>query len=432
MPEGPGRHYLCPYRETGIPPGPLSTEQTLPPIDPTQALRSAAEPAAGLRPVDASANRLIDPPAANQFFTAESPPLQVSEMRDQAAVDQLAEEWSALLRHVEHEVFVRPEFVGAWLRSFGTQNPVRLLVAREPDGALAAVLPLLETRCPEFGVRALHSAANVHSCRFDLVARHPFAAAAAFLEYLSADRSWQVLRLIDVPEGAAAWNLLLAAESAGFPVGTWASHRSRYLELPSSTEALRERLSKNLLSGLRRRRRRLMESGRVSLELFTGGPELDARLEELFAVEASGWKGREGTAILQDDQTRRFYREISHAAARGGYLSLYFLRLDGRAIAADLALTYRGRFLSLKFGYDERFARFSPGQQLTLDELDNGISHGLKQFDLLGDDAPWKEDWADRVRPHHWLYLFPRTRTGRALHSAKFKLGPRLKRLLGR
>ncbi len=405
----------------------------LPPIDQSQALRGAAEPASRLESDGPPGlNQLRAPVGREQFLQISAPSLRVSEVRDWAGFDALAIEWEHLLSGLEHEVFARPEFMGAWLRTFAAQSPLRVLVAREEDGSLSAVLPLVETRCPEFGVRALHSAANVHSSRFDLVAKHPGAAATAFIEHLALDPGWQVLRLMHVPDGAAAWNLLRAAEAAHFPVGTWTSHRSRYLQLPPTVEELRGRLSKNLTSGLRRRRRRLLETGAVSLELFTHGPELEARLEELFSVEASGWKGREGTAILQDEQTRRFYREVAHAAARAGYLTLYFLRLDGRAIAADLAFTYRGRFLSLKFGYDEQFARFSPGQLLTEDELHEGIGSGLQEFDLLGDDAPWKEAWADQTRPHHWLYVFPRTRTGRALCSAKFKLAPRLKRLLGR
>lgn len=375
-------------------------------------------------------NEVVRPLPPDDFFGTS--PLVVSELRELGAMSALAAEWSELLAVVDHEVFSRPEFITAWLRSFARPEALRLLVARDGKGVLNGVLPLVETRCPEFGVRALQSAANVHSSRFDLVARDPATAADAFITHLAQDESWGVLRLTDVPEGAACWNLLMAAQSAGFPIGTWNSHQSRHLRLPSTVEALRAGLSKNLLSNLRRRRRRLSELGAVTVEHFTGGPELDTRLEELFRVEASGWKGRQGTAIEQEAQTHGFYREVARAAADGGYLSMYFLRLDGHAIAVDLALRYRGRFLSLKVGYDEAYARFSPGQLLTEDELVQGITEGLTEFDLLGDDAPYKAEWADEIRPHHRLYIFPRTRTGRALCSAKFKLAPRLKRLLGR
>jgi hypothetical protein len=41
----------------------------------------------------------------------------------------------------------------------------------------------------------------------------------------------------------------------------------------------------------------------------------------------------------------------------------------------------------------------------------------------------WKRDWANKVRPHGWLYLFRGTR-GRMVHGLKFRLAPMVKTLL--
>jgi hypothetical protein len=45
---------------------------------------------------------------------------------------------------------------------------------------------------------------------------------------------WDVLRLIDVPQGGAAEALLEAAGSAGLRSGRWASMNSPYIDLPAS------------------------------------------------------------------------------------------------------------------------------------------------------------------------------------------------------
>ncbi|MDQ3262949.1 MAG: GNAT family N-acetyltransferase [Myxococcota bacterium] len=396
--------------------------------------KSGAKPGPQVRTgAAARRNEVAQPQSAQQFFARPAARLEVSELRGLHRLEALGGEWSELLEGIPHEVFSRPELVSAWIRSFAGSGAVRTLVARDAQGKLAAVLPLVEARASELGgVRALCAPGNVHSCRFDFAARDPSAAAGAFMAHLGRDSSWQVLRLTNVAEGAACWNLLFAAEAGNHPIGTWTANRSRHLTLPATVEELRTRLDPTLLANLRRRRRRLAESGEVSLEHFTGGADLDQRLDELFRVEASGWKGREGTAITLDVKTRAFYRDLCHAASRGGYLSLHFLRLNGAAIAADLALAYRGRFLSLKIAYDEALARFGPGQLLTEDMLRHAITQGLTEYDLLGDDAPYKAAWADQVRPHHWLYIFARTTTGRALCSAKFKFAPMVKRLLAR
>jgi hypothetical protein len=61
-------------------------------------------------------------------------------------------------------------------------------------------------------------------------------------------------------------------------------------------------------------------------------------LEKFYALEGSGWKGQRGTAIICNQNTKLFYDEIAKAAAGNGYLSLDFLELNGRPIAAHYAL----------------------------------------------------------------------------------------------
>src|SRR6185503_641417 len=94
-----------------------------------------------------------------------------------------------------------------------------------------------------------------------------------------------------------------AAEAAGFPVGTWESQRSPYLELPSSYDKLLEGMNSHFRANIRRHRRRLESMGAVTVERVTGELLLRDRLEECFAIEQKGWKGLRGTAILQDAKT---------------------------------------------------------------------------------------------------------------------------------
>ena len=118
--------------------------------------------------------------------------------------------------------------------------PWRVLVQNGPSGAMDAAMPLVWQRNRLHGVpvRELSAAANPHSCRFDLLAREPRAAVASFLAQLEAMDDWDVLRLVDVPEGGTGWTLLEAAREAGHPVGTWESLRSPYIPLPESADAL--------------------------------------------------------------------------------------------------------------------------------------------------------------------------------------------------
>src|SRR5262249_43233941 len=151
--------------------------------------------------------------------------------------------------------------------------------------------------------------ANHHSCRFDMVAEDPVAAGKAFFEYIAARQDWDVLRIVDVPEGGQAWHLYEAAISAGFPTGTWESQRSPYLQLPNSESGLQDVVSSQLRSNARRRLRHMEKTGPVRIEKLRDS-DLRSVLDDFFNLERSGWKGRQGTACDQDVQTRTFYTRL--------------------------------------------------------------------------------------------------------------------------
>jgi CelD/BcsL family acetyltransferase involved in cellulose biosynthesis len=307
-----------------------------------------------------------------------------------------------------------------------------VLTLRDGDGRLCAALPLMAERTTLHGVpvRQLSATANPHSCRFDVIAREPEAAAAAFLAHLRAERSWDVLRLTDVPEGGAGWALLSGAKAAGLPTGTWESLQSPYVPLPASREAYLGSLQSKFKANCRRRRRKLEEKGEVTVERVEGGLDLERKLEEGFLLEQSGWKGERGTAMAQEASTRGFYTELAREAAYAGRLSLYYLRVAGRAVAFQYGLTHAGRYFLLKPGYDEGLKECSPGQLLMEEVLGDCIARGLREFDFLGPDMVWKRDWTDKVRRHTWLYVFADSAFGRALCAAKFRWLPAAKERL--
>lgn len=356
----------------------------------------------------------------------------VEELHSREAFVALRTEWDALVAAVRDEPFFRHDFIRAWIDNFAPQSDLRIILLRDGQGRLEAALPLVERRTRVYGlpVRELASAANAHSCRSDLIARDPATAGPAVFEHLSRDRSWDLIRLIDIPDGGAAFSILESARQARFPTGVWESLRSPYVPLagsPGSFEQLQQKLQSKFRANLRRRRRKLEERGAVTVERFDGGLDLEARLEEGFRLEQSGWKGERGTAMAQDAATRGFYRELAQVAEAQQWLTLFFLRLDGRPVAFHYGLTHGGRYFLLKPGYDESLRECSPGQLLLEEVLRDSTGRGQTEFDFLGPDMVWKRDWTSHVRPHSWIYLFRDNAMGRALCNAKFEWVPAAK-----
>ena len=136
----------------------------------------------------------------------------------------------------------------------------------------------------------------------------------------------------------------------------------------------------------------------MTIEVLDGSERLDSLLEEGFAIEASGWKGEQGTAILSSPETRSFYTEVARWAADHGWLRLAFLRLDGRALAFQCGLEDGGTHYFLKGGFDRAFHRFSPGKILVAAMIKRSFEEGLDQFDFGGEEEPFKLEWANGRR----------------------------------
>ena len=353
----------------------------------------------------------------------------VAEVDDRAAFVAMEREWDELVAATDDQFFYRHSFLRVWIDNFAPGEQLRVLTLRDDDGRLDAVLPLVARRSSLYGVpvRMLAAPANTHSCRFDLIARDREAAAAAFTDHLAAERSWDVLWLRDVPEHGNGLALVKAAQARGMPAGISDSLQSPWISLPDSHEQLAQRLSSKFRANVRRRRRRLEERGKVTVERIQGGVALDGQLAEGFALEASGWKGEAGTAIAQDPATHGFYTELARNAADTGKLVLYLMRLDGRPIGFHYALEHGGHYLLLKPAYDEALGECSPGQLLMDEVLRDCIDRGLKVFDFLGPNMRWKRDWADGIRPHHFVHIFRDTPLGHALCKAKFRWLPAAK-----
>jgi CelD/BcsL family acetyltransferase involved in cellulose biosynthesis len=272
--------------------------------------------------------------------------------------------------------------------------------------------------------RLLRSLSDDHSQRWDALLADR-AAAQAIMTRLLVDRSWDVLELRDVPDGATGAELLVeAARAAGCTIGEWPSQRSPLLALPAEGQDAKFR------ANLRRRARRLAEEvGPVSLEIISDGAAADAALDEALRLEAAGWKGTEGTAIACDPALVRMYQGLAHALAERGTLVLVFLRAGERRVAMHFAAVEDGIYYLFKVGSDPTLARFGLGHLLIAEVAREFAARGVRELDFLGDEADWKREWTPRVGNHRWRYVFRPSLRGRALAAWKLHAVPRLKQL---
>lgn len=346
-------------------------------------------------------------------------------------MSRIAADWDDLVSRADEPVpFLRASFLRAWWRAFGRGRP-RLVTVRDPDERLVGGALFGQAWSTLRGVplRELRLASNVHSNRADLLAaagqEHDVGVALARWA-CRARRGWNLLRLEGIPEDSVAlrafrWELA----RLGFPSGGKPHQRSPWIDLADGWDAFEATLAAKWRSNLRNRRKRMAELGEMVHEVVTEArPDLEARVDECFALEAKGWKGAKGSAIDSRAATRRFYRSVASLAAGEGILRLHTLRVGGKLAAFQLDVEAGGVEYVVKIGYDPAFAKLSPGGLLLSDVLRSASARGVRRVDLLGDEMPWKREWSRRARPHRTLLVFGRGAFGHALHALEFLAVP--------
>ena len=120
---------------------------------------------------------------------------------------------------------------------------------------------------------------------------------------------------------------------------------------------------------LRRQEKRLGETGKVEHLVLRNAEELPRWIDEFLALEASGWKGKRGTAFACTEHQRRFATAVFSGAFERGKLTMVGMNLDGRPIARFCLLTTGEGAFAFKTAFDESLRKYGPGTLVVSDVI---------------------------------------------------------------
>ena len=187
------------------------------------------------------------------------------------------------------------------------------------------------------------------------------------------------------------------------------TRQSAFVDIPGSFREFEASMSSKRKSTLRRKKRAAeKEGGPVRTELVVPDPdEIEAPIGRLLRIEARGWKGRGGTSMEADPRFQRFIPELVRRFARTGACRIAFLRIGDCDAAGRLMLEHRATWYEIKIGYDERFARYSPGLLLMHEIFGLACEQGVRRYEFLGLSESWQSFWPHRVRRDEFLAIYP-------------------------
>ena len=112
--------------------------------------------------------------------------------------------------------------------------------------------------------------------------------------------------------------------------------------------------------------RRLQEKGEVSFKSATSIPDVRNAVETFLTLEARGWKGERGTALVCNPVLATFTRTALRRMAGLSRCRIDTMFVDGNPVAMGVVLLSRDQAYFWKIAFDEAYSFASPGVQLTL------------------------------------------------------------------
>lgn len=219
------------------------------------------------------------------------------------------------------------------------------------------------------------------------------------LRYLRTDGPFWPLLKATLDHSGRRYNVLETYDRAGLDVAD-----------PAQT-TLRKLIGKKSASSIRASRRKLGERGTVKHLTARSGETLSAALETFLTLEASGWKGRAGTALLSAGTGHAaFVREAVMQLAGSQRARVDIHSLNGEPVAGTLSI--RGgtdaapNWMPWKTAYDERFIEYGPGS-LTLHDVTESLLQETAKAGtpmMLDSLAVPNSVIANRLWRHRWTF----------------------------
>lgn len=276
---------------------------------------------------------------------------------------------------------VRIHVLAAWHRRAGERVLTGFWALRE-----RRVAPF----CPRFLAAPPYEYAFVASPVID--PEHRDAVLAGFLDTIAKDARLPKVVRLKLLDGESAAPLMAALGARGGRVLTLSESARPFL----SGEADRKR-SGSTGKKLRQDWNRLGALGAAEVVNAREAEAVRAAFDVFLEMELRSWKGANGTALLCNGADAEFARRmIGDLGARNG-ASVALLRVDGRAIAAQVLLYSGSMSYTWKTAFDAAFAKFSPGALLIDKVTDALLSSGVERIESCAtEDSFMAQLWTGR------------------------------------
>jgi len=367
----------------------------------------------------------LRPDEAERDFFRSSNDLVVTVIEEPAGLADLRDEWHGLLKDSDADcLFLTQEWLATWWAHFSRQRTLALVTLRR-QGRLVGLAPFyLHTKT--FGSVLPHRAMDflatgvVGSDYLDVVMRRGYEedVSNALTEFF--ERQQTVVTLSHVNQAwHAASGVVTGLEEAGWTVHRRVIETCPYLTLRGHTwESYLASLGSSHRYNFNRRLKNLHKQGTLVFDLVEKEDQRREALRMLLDLHNRCWDERGGSDAMQTPHELAFHDAFSRLALERGWLRLFVLRLEGRALGALYGFRYGRRFYFYQSGFDPAYRQQSVGMVTMGLAIQHAIMEGAEEYDFLHGTESYKFLWTTESRDLLRIRLFPPSSGGALCRAA--------------
>jgi CelD/BcsL family acetyltransferase involved in cellulose biosynthesis len=303
----------------------------------------------------------------------------------------ISDEWHQLAKISNASPFQFPEWIIPWWKFFGSGELLFYNIFE--NDRLSFIAPLYIRHLDYENERKLVFIGTGNSDYLDVICKKEDAGKylSQLFNFLHSIRDR--FDLMDFQEINEKSSLLSFSFSDIFNVTTTEGDICHRVRLPDNFEKFLMNFSKGRVKNLLRMERKLAAEGGFE---FREAEEEDIEefINESAILNDKRWSVKNNSeGLLNSDEVKKFNTESVINFKRKNMAHLLTIRNMGRTIATEYLFCLNDYAYDYIHSNNPDYEKFSPGFLMRLKTIEYLINRGIKTFDFLRGDEPYKKDW---------------------------------------
>jgi hypothetical protein len=338
--------------------------------------------------------------------------IELAVIRDIDSLEPFADAWNRLASRAPQKIpMLSHAYIITYFEHFLEPDESWFCIMALRGEELLGVLPATITPARYAGVERplLRAPFNMHIASVDFLVSEEMdhQVVSLLLNGLKKESAkYFALELRRIPASSPTISAL-AGRVPGSTVIKEFNGRGSFIDTMGSFEEYQAGLKHNFRRNLTKARNKISKLPDLKTVFLSGEDADPDEIDTLMKVEAAGWKGRAGTAIISSNTTQAFYSDLARRLAKLGWLEWHILYTDDRPIAMHLAMKIDRTLVINKIGFDEEFSRCAPGNILFEQTVRRAFeSDDTDEIDCIT-DMSWHDNWQVIKKDFYDLWIYP-------------------------